>query len=113
MIWVTSLKKLAPPPYNTVQPGYQTVGDYGRPGEWVAEGPPVTVKMRQLTGDELVAAGVTTTRRYYRMWTDEEVTFSEAKTLRSEEYGDLETQSIVEYPERGITVIEASRIATA
>lgn len=107
-----SLKRLAPPPYDELQPGYQEEGDFGAVGEWVPEGPPVTVKMRRLTGAEKVAAGVDTAFKLFRMWTDDAVTFDEGTTLRHESEGDLNTTSIVNYPERNITVIEAVKVGS-
>jgi len=117
---MSRLQKLAPPPYDTIQqlvegeaPGSDDPFAEPEQPEPAPGGPVITVKTRQLTGEELVAAGLTTTKRFYRMWTDQDLPFTEAATIRHSEAGDLQIQSVVPYRERGITVIEASRVATA
>ena len=106
---MSKLRKLTPPPYDSLQPGHYEAQDFG-PTEFVADGPPIEVKMRRLTGTELTAAGVDTAKKLYRCWTDDEVTFSEAQTLRHDTEGDLNATSIIPYPERGITIIEAEKV---
>lgn len=108
--WMSNLKKLAPPPYTTLKREKYVPGDYGAPGEYVQTGPPIEVKLRQLTGVEKVAAGLDTTFRLYRLWTDDPKGLTEAETLRSTETGDLDVTSIITYPERGITIIEAKKV---
>lgn len=111
--WMSNLKKLAPPPYTNAQPSTYTPGDFGKPGSWANDGPALTVKVRQLTGQEKQVAGLDVTKRLYRMWTDAEVYFTEGQVIRTDTDGDITVISIVEYPERGITVLEGERYSNA
>lgn len=109
---MTSLKKLAPPPYVTLQPAKYTPGDYGKPGTWTNTHPAFTAKERRLTGTEKVVAGVDTAVKLYRYWTDAPVPFSEAQSLRHPTQGELNVTAITPYPERGITIIEAKKVGS-
>lgn len=108
---MSSLKKLAPPPYDSLQPGDMVEQDFG-PSGWVNDGPPITVKMRRLTGSEKVVGGLDTAVKFWRCWTSDPVPFNEGKTLRHATLGDLDCTSIVPYPERGITEIETKKVGS-
>ncbi len=108
--WMSNLKKLAPPPFTTLKREKYVAGDFGKPGYYEQTGPPIEVKLRRLTGTEKVAAGVDTAVRLYRCWTDDAKGLTEAETVRTDEEGDLDVTSIVSYPERGITIIEAKKV---